>query len=180
MKRFILSILIALPLCISAQEQGETVTNPNQEKYKFGVINYNAVLEMIPEYQEAMRQVAELKVKYDAESLRAEREMQDKFAEFLEGQKSFPENILQKRQHELQTLLEESIAFRHTVQKLLKEAEANYTEPARRRLSAAMSAVAKENSLLFIFDESNDQIPYVDVENVLDVETLVVKKMNEK
>ena len=47
-----------------------------------------------------------------------------KFEEFMQGQKEFPKTILEKRQNELQNMLESNASFRIKVQALLKEAEA--------------------------------------------------------
>ena len=89
---------------------------------KFGYLSYNEIFKAMPEYAASQQKLAELKAKYDQEAQRGEEEFQRKFAEFLQGEKDFPENILLKRQHELQDLLAKSIAFKEEAQKLLSQA----------------------------------------------------------
>lgn len=173
MKKLILLLFITLPLYANAQNEDTQEVAPKACTCRFGVIDYNAILESLPEWKEAQQQVAALKAKYDAESERAEGEFQSKFTEFLEGQKDFPQNIMEKRQKELQTLLEQSVQFRQSAQKLLKEAEADYTMPARQKLNDALKQVAAEQGLVFIFNSSQDQIPFVDQSQVIDVAPLL-------
>ena len=90
---------------------------------RFGYLSYNAIFQAMPEYEVSRQKLADLKSKYDKEAQRSEEEFQRKFAEFLQGQKEFPENILLKRQHELQDLLTKSIRFKEESQKLLVQAE---------------------------------------------------------
>ena len=66
---------------------------------RFGYLSYNAIFQAMPEYEVSRQKLADLKSKYDKEAQRSEEEFQRKFAEFLQGQKEFPENILLKRQH---------------------------------------------------------------------------------
>ena len=171
MKRYSLFFLFTLVSLLGAfAQQADSV----QAAPQFGVIDYEGMLVLMPEYQEAQAQVDDLKRKYEAESERAEAEFQRKFAEFLEGQKDFPQNIMEKRQKELQTLLEQSVQFRQTAQKLLKEARQDYTANARRRLDAVLAQVAANHHLLFVFNNSGDHIPFVDAERVVDVEAEVL------
>ena len=61
---------------------------------RFGYLSYNAIFQAMPEYEVSRQKLADLKSKYDKEAQRSEEEFQRKFAEFLQGQKEFPENYL--------------------------------------------------------------------------------------
>ena len=100
MKRlsFILPILL---FCITASAQ-----------IQFGYISYEQVLTEMPEYAKAKQDIAALKAKYEAEAQKGEEEFQRKFVDFLQGQKEFPQTIMQKRQAELQALIDNGVAFR--------------------------------------------------------------------
>ena len=184
MKKLFL-LLALLPLAAFAQDvttQAQPATATHAQPAaprapRFGVIDYDGVLELMPEYKAAQEQVAALKAKYDTESERAEAEFQRKFAEFLDGQKEFPQNILEKRQKELQTLLEQSVQFRQSAQKLLKQAESDYTDNARRALDNVIQRVAATHNLVLVFNSSSNQLPYVDQTRVLDVEHLVLQAL---
>ena len=102
MKKFILFIfLLALPLIASAQ-------------IRFGYLSYNTVLTSMTDYQLAKRSIDDLKLKYDAEMKRSEKEFNEKYEEFLEVQRDLVPSILRKRQGELQEMMEKNIAFRTT------------------------------------------------------------------
>lgn len=187
MRRLFSFLLLTLPFCVMAQEDNANIAVDDSAGLptelteivvpKFGVIDYEGVLELMPEWKVAQAQLDSLRARYNAESERAEREFQRKFAEFLEGQSDFPKNIMEKRQKELQCLLEESVSFRQSVQKLLRQAEADYTANARRRLDSALKVVASEHRLLFIFNVSGNQVPYVDEERIMDVKSVVLEML---
>ena len=85
MKRLFTVLMLVLPLSLQAQMQ-------------FGYMSYKTVMAEMPEYAQAKQSMAELKAKYDAEATRGEEEFQKKFVDFLQGQKDFPQTIMQKRQ----------------------------------------------------------------------------------
>lgn len=95
------------------------------------------------------QKLADLKSKYDKEAQRSEEEFQRKFAEFLQGQKEFPENILLKRQHELQDLLTKSIRFKEESQKLLVQAEKDLQADMLYLLNEAIRAVGRKRVCLY-------------------------------
>ena len=75
MKRlsFILPLLL---FCVASQAQ-----------IQFGYISYEQVLKEMPEYAQATQDLAALKAKYEAEAQKGEEEFQQKFVDFLQGQK---------------------------------------------------------------------------------------------
>lgn len=127
----------------------------------FGYLSYNEVLKAMPEYAEAMSGIDQLKVSYDEELNRAEKEFSKKFAEYIEGQKSFPENIMLKRQKELQLLMDQSIQFKAEAKELLIKAEADLMAPLYERLDAAIKAVGSENNYAYILNTDANAYPYI-------------------
>ena len=79
---------------------------------KFGFLSYDEVMKAMPEYATMQKNLAELRAHYEAEQQRVEDDFNRKYEEFLDGQASFPKTILQKRQSELQEMLEKNIAFK--------------------------------------------------------------------
>ena len=119
MKKFILFIfLLALPLIAGAQ-------------IRFGYLSYNTVLTSMTDYQLAKRSIDDLKLKYDAEMKRSEKEFNEKYEEFLEVQRDLVPSILRKRQGELQEMMEKNIAFKNDAQQLLKQAETDAYAPVK-------------------------------------------------
>lgn len=160
--------LIALFACasiVSAQEKNASEpAAPQQVVIKpqhFGYLSYNDVMKAMPEYQEAQKSLEELKKSYDQEMARAEQDFSKKFAEYVDGQKSFPENIMLKRQKELQQLMEQSMQFKQEAQNLLTKAEAELMEPIHSRLKEAIAAVGKEHNYAYVLNTDANAYPYI-------------------
>lgn len=114
-----------------------------QSELKFGYLSYNAVMQAMPEYAAMQNSMAELRQKYEAEQKRVEDDFNKKYEEFLDGQKSYPKTILQKRQSELQEMLDKNIAFKKESQRLLKQAEEDAMAPVMVRLAETLDALGK-------------------------------------
>lgn len=142
---------------------------------QFGYLSYSAVLMQMPEYTQASQQYEELRGKYEAEATRAEEEFQRKFSEFMQGQRDFPASIMQKRQAELQELMERSITFRQESQRLLAEAETALKQPAVDHLNAAIQAVGAEKGLMFILNTDGNACPFVHPQAGVDVTAAVME-----
>ncbi|MBO6191499.1 MAG: OmpH family outer membrane protein [Prevotella sp.] len=123
-----------------------------QSELKFGYLSYNAVMQAMPEYAAMQNSMAELRQKYEAEQKRVEDDFNKKYEEFLDGQKSFPKTILQKRQSELQEMLDKNIAFKKESQRLLSQAEEEAMAPIRVRLAETLDALGKVRGYAFIIN----------------------------
>ena len=194
MKKVILSLLLAMPFGVMAQEVTEQAAEAQPAEVqaaeeqatqqpqvaRFGYLSYNAVYEQMPEFAKAKESFDELKKKYEAEATRSEEEFQRKFAEFLHGQKDFPASIMQKRQAELQELMEKSTKFRRESRELLKKAEADLHKPLTDRLSEALKAVGTEQGLMFILNTDGNTLPFINPERGIDVTEAVLVKLGIK
>lgn len=164
MRRLFTVLLVALPLSLSAQMQ-------------FGFMSYKKVMAEMPEYAQAKQNMAALKAKYDAEATRGEEEFQKKFMDFLQGQKDFPQTIMQKRQAELQTLMENGIAFRMQSQTLLQQAEKDMMQEVKKRLNNVILEVGVEYGYAFVLNTDDDACPFINPVIGVDVTDLVRWKL---
>lgn len=171
MKKLILSLFIcALPLLASAQ-------------VKFGYFSYQEVFRAMPDYEIAQKNLSDLRAQYEAEMKRAEEEFNKKYEEFLEGQHDFAVPIRQKRQAELQELMERNIAFKEEARRLLDAAQRDAYLPLREKLSAAVRQLGEERGYALILNTDNDSCPYIDPAMGEDVTSLlkdVLKKDSKK
>ena len=87
-------------------EQANVPQNNTPASLRFGYLSYTSVLKLMPDYIAAQRNIDDLRTKYDVEMKRVENEFNQKYEQFLEGQHDFAPSILQKRQAELQELME--------------------------------------------------------------------------
>lgn len=117
-----------------------------------GTIHADSLLKAMPDYQQAVAEGDTLKARLDAETVYNEQTFQRQFAEFLQGQKDFPESIMLKRQRDLQESMEKGIAFRQAAAQLLGEARRELEKPARERLKKAIEDVIYERNYEFIVD----------------------------
>mgnify|MGYP002513412374 CR=1 FL=1 len=95
------------------------------------------------------------------EAQKSEHDFQQKFEEFMQGQKDFHKTILEKRQNELQNLLETNASFRLKVQKLLAEAEKEMIANVMTEMNEAINVAAEERGISIVFDTDGDSVPYM-------------------
>ncbi len=164
MKRLFTVLLLVLPVALHAQMQ-------------FGYMSYKTVMAEMPEYAQAKQSMAELKAKYDAEATRGEEEFQKKFVDFLQGQKDFPQTIMQKRQAELQSLMENGISFRMQSQKTLEQAEKDLMAEVKKRLNNIILEVGVEYGYAFVLNTDDDACPFINPVIGVDVTDLVRWKL---
>lgn len=134
---------------------------PQQQHLTFGYLSYDSVLHAMPAYATAMRQLDELKAKYEAEAKRVESDFNKKYEEFLEGQRDFPQTILQKRQSELQELLDRNILFREESRRLLIEAERDLLAPLHARINSLLRTIGEERGYAFIINTDGNACPFI-------------------
>ena len=165
MKR-LASVVIALCvfLGLSAQENNT---------FRFGYLSYEQALKSMPQYAIMKKQLADLEAQYQAETKRVEDEFNRKYEEFLEGQREFPKTILQKRQVELQELMEKNIAFKEEGRQELAAAEEEMTAPIKTSLSETIAKIAKERGLAFVLNTDSNACPFIDPTMGENINTLV-------
>ena len=166
MRKFILSILFcALPLLASAQ-------------VKFGYLSYSQALQSMPDYAMAKENLAKLEEQFETEMKRAEEEFNKKYEEFLEGQQEFAVSIRNKRQSELQELMQKNMAFKQEARRLLKNAEADAMKPLHEKLKAVLAKVGQQRGLAFILNTDGDALPYVDPAQGEDVTEVINRELS--
>ena len=164
MKRLFLLFFVLIPVIASAQIQ-------------FGYLSYQQVLKEMPEYAQAMQELQTLKAKYDEEAARGEAEFQKKFVDVLQGQKDFPQSIMQKRQAELQTLMDNGVAFRVQVQGLIAQAEKDLVAEVQKKLNRVLLEVGVEYGYGYILNTDDNACPYINPVVGVDVTELVRQKL---
>jgi len=138
-----------------------TATVSAQSQIKYGLIHYDSLLVSMPEYQKGQADLAALRVKYENEAAYNDAQFKRMFADFLQGQKDFPETILLKRQRDLQFAMERSLSFRQACDSLLHEAEQELFAPAKARLDSAITAVGLERGYECIIDQAKGTHPFL-------------------
>ena len=150
-------------------EQANVPQNNIPASLRFGYLSYTSVLKLMPDYIAAQRNIDDLRTKYDVEMKRVENEFNQKYEQFLEGQHDFAPSILQKRQAELQELMDKNIAFKQKAQQLLKDAETKAYEPVYQRLDTVIQRVGQALGLAFVLNTDAHAVPFINTSLGVDV-----------
>ncbi|MBQ8457462.1 MAG: OmpH family outer membrane protein [Prevotella sp.] len=175
MKRIVLLIFVMAALTASAQTDSTGGADFNGARvFTFGYLSYEAALKSMPEYAEVQQQMKALQEQYQAETLRVEDEFNRKYEDFLDGQRDFPRTILQKRQTELQELMEKNIQFKEQGRQELAEAERQAMAPLRIRLIETLSKIGREKGYAFIYDTDTKALPFINPAQGDDINQFVI------
>ena len=128
---------------------------------RFGYLSYEAALKSMPDYAIVQQKLANLRQQFQDETLRVEDEFNRKYEEFLEGQREFPQSILQKRQMELQELLDKNLAFKENSRKELEKAEQDLMAPLKIHLIEVLGKMGRERGYAFIIDTDVKALPFI-------------------
>jgi outer membrane protein len=169
MKRFLFFLLTVFTLSASAQ-----TTEP---VLKFGFLSYDTIIQSMDDYAFVESGMQALQEQYAAEQKRVEDEFNKKYEEFLDGQRDFPQTILQKRQMELQELMEKNIAFKKESQRLLAEAREKAMQPLKSRLADALARVGSSRGLAFIINTDQNALPWMNITMGEDVTEAVLEAL---
>ena len=131
---------------------------------RYGYLSYQEALASMPQYAMVQKKLDDLRSQYEAETKRVEEEFNRKYEDFLEGQREFPKTILQKRQTELQELMEKNIAFKANSLQELEAAEQEAMAPLRLRLNDALREIGTKQGFAFIYDTDTKALPFLNPE----------------
>ncbi len=145
----------------------------NAQELKFAYFSYDAALKSMPDYGIALVNVDKLRNQYNGEIERAEKEFNAKYEDFLENQRSLAPAILDKRQAELQELLQKNLKFKEEAKRLLKQAEDDAYAPLKNKLNAAVRKIGAERGYAFVINTDNNACPYVDSTKGDDISMLI-------
>ncbi len=171
MKKVTLILVMALMGLVGYAQEAQA-----QVALKYGYLSYDSVFQAMPEYATMQASMQTLRDKYEAEQKRVEDDFNKKYEEFLDGLAGYPPTILQKRQSELQEMLDKNIAFKKESQRLLCKAECEAKAPLKERLAAALKQVGEERGYAFILNTDGNVAPWLNAAMGEDV-TETVKEL---
>lgn len=172
MKQLLAIIFSVVSLCASAQSETSATV-------RFGYISYREVLQAMPDYATASAQIGKLKSQYEEEARRVEDEFNKKYEDFLDSQADMPKTILQKRQSELQELLNRNVEFKAESRRLLAQAEKEAYAPLHAKLQQALKVVGEHDGYAFIINVDDNACPFINPKLGTDVTSVVAKLLKE-
>lgn len=160
--------------------EGQPATVVVNQTMKFGYLSYSQVLEAMDGYADTQKTIAALRQAYEQELARSEEVFSKQFSEYVDGQKSFPDNIRLKRQKELQQTMEQSLQFKQEAKALLKQKEEAALDVLRARLNGVISEIGTERGYAFVLNTDNNVYPFVNGGLGDDITNEVLTRLNTK
>lgn len=164
-KKVLLAIMIALPMCLSAQS------------VKLGIVNTNTIFEAMPERAAAQTQLETASKTYEDEFKKLTDELDKKYAEFQSLEESTPESIKERRIQDIQDMQNRIQQFRNQASTDLERQQQQLMAPIQEKIESAIKAVGAENNFSMIFQ---DIIPSYVGADVIDVTPQVRTKLGLK
>ena len=172
MKKVILMAVMVL-MGLSGYAQTETTG------FKFGYLSIDSVLQSMPEYAQMQQDMATMRQQYEAEMKRVEDDFNKKYEEFLDGQKNFPQTILQKRQSELQEMLDKNIAFKKESLQMLNDTEKTQKDVILMMIDMAVKTIGMQRGYAFILNTDANATPWLNPALGEDITKAVKEMLNE-
>ena len=144
MKRLVILIAV-MCVCLGINAQADSTM-------RFGYLSYGEALQSMHDYTVVQQKLADLRQQFQNETLREE---------FLEGQRDFPQSILQKRQLELQQLMEKNLEFKEHSRMEIEKAEQDLMAPLKIRLIEVLDKIGRERGYAFIIDTDVKALPFI-------------------
>ena len=150
-KSIALVLMLALPMGVFAQN------------LKFGHINAQEIVSAMPEFAKAQSDIEALDKQLTSELQRTQEEFNKKYQEFQQAiaKDSLPANIAERRQKELQDMMQRQEQFQQEAQQQMQKAQADAMAPIYKKLDDAIKAVGAAEGVIYIFDLARTPVAYV-------------------
>ncbi|MEN8118701.1 MAG: OmpH family outer membrane protein [Bacteroidota bacterium] len=149
--------------------------NLSAQKFKYGYINADKVLQEMPEISTANKKL-EAYIKPINDHINTKNsEYQKKLEEFNKTKENLSDFLKKEKESELNRLQNDLRQFQLNAQKEIGQKKKELYQKAINKLKTAITEVAKKNEYRFIIDNSNGQLLYSDEQD--NVETLVKRKL---
>ena len=151
LKKIALVLMLALPMGVFAQN------------LKFGHINAQEIVSAMPEFAKAQSDIEALDKQLTCELQRTQEEFNKKYQEFQQAiaKDSLPANIAERRQKELQDMMQRQEQFQQEAQQQMQKAQADAMAPIYKKLDDAIKAVGAAEGVIYIFDLARTPVAYV-------------------
>ena len=142
---------------------------------KFGHINAQEILSLMPEYKSAAEELEKRTKQMQSTYAGMEGELQATYEDYQNNAESLDDLTKQDKEVEIKNLQQRMQIFQQSAQQTLQDEEMKLLEPVMAKARKAINDVATEGNYTYIFDQSNGTILYAkESENVID---LVKKKL---
>jgi len=141
---------------------GFTTVSFAQKKQKFGHIDSNELLKLMPGRDSAMNKITEYAKTLENQLKGMQSELETKYQTYLANEKDYTELIKQTQQKELQDIQARIEAFQTSAQDELEKKQNELLKPIIDKAKAAIEKVGKDNQYTYIFDAGMGVLLYSD------------------
>jgi len=154
-----------------------SITNGfSQKNYKFGHINSQELIQLMPERDIASAALQEHTAQLENQLKEMNSEIESKYTVYMQQKDTYTDLIRQTKEKELGDLQERMQNFQMTAQQDIQNKEAELWQPIVDKANKAIDEVGKENGFTYIFDVSTGSVVYFSPESI-DVMPLVKAKL---
>jgi len=147
-----------------------------QTEYKFGHINSNELISVMPERDSARNELQDYSQMLQQEMEAMQTEFQSKYTTYMENKETYTQDALERREGELTEMQQRIQGFQQTAQQDLQQKEAELFQPIMDKAQAAIEAVSKANGFTYIFDLGAGGVIYFSDQSI-DILPLVKKEL---
>ena len=159
MKKVLFTLATSLAVMLSVQAQS-----------KFGYLNSNELLAMMPESQSMQEELQTYAKGLESQLTAMQAEYEKKVVEYQQNETSYTDIIKEDKIREIEGIQQRVVEFQKNAQQSLSEKEAELFTPIREKAMAAIDKVAREGNYTFIFDSGAGSFLYAaESENVLNL-----------
>lgn len=152
----------------------------NAQTLKFGHINTEDLIKIMPEYDTAMNRLQKLQKELINYLEVMQVELNNKIDKYNKEAKSLSDLVRQAKEQEIAEMNRKIQDFQLQAQNQLQEEQANLTKPIFDKVDKAIRDVGREGGFLYIFDVANRQLLYFDETKSINVLQQVKAKLGIK
>ncbi len=144
----------------------------SQAKLKFGHINSNELIALMPERTKAQTELQEYASQLEEQLTVMQAELENKYNVYLKQESTYNDIVKETKQQELQDLQTRIQEFQGSAQTRYQKKESELIQPIIDKANNAIQVVGKENGFTYIFDVGAGAVVYFS-ESSIDILSLV-------
>lgn len=153
-----------------------TTTMMFAQNFKFGHINSGELLTMMPEREQAQKDLQKFATELEEQLGLMNTELETKYADYLKNESTYNTAVKTAKQKELTDLQTRIQEFQSLAQQNYQAKEAELFQPIIDKANKAVQEVGKENGFTYIFDTSTGTVVFF-AETSINVLPLVKTKL---
>ncbi len=148
------------------------------QSYKFGHINGDEIIQLMPEFEAAKARLENLYKELSDYLEIMSVELNTKYSEYMRDSKNYSVVLRQVKEQELSDMNRRIQEFQTTAQTHFQEKQSEFFQPVYEKIDRAIKDVGRENGFIYIFDTSQGDLLFFDESKSTDVTALVKTKLN--